>query len=78
MERDKDEPLWWPTFTFAKWNRDERFDTVLTDIQRELDVDRYQAWMLLLGMLQTSCDIMTAENPPDKEPWQRDDEDDDD
>ena len=76
--RDKEEPLWWPTFDFAKWDDDEHYDRVLTDIQTRLDCTRYEAWMLCLQILNTTCQIVMSEDGGDNEPWQRHEDEDDD
>ena len=78
MPRDKEEPLWWPTFNFAQWDDDEHYNRVLTDIQTRLGVTRYQAWMLCLQILNTTCQIVMSDGDGDDEPWHHMESDDDD
>lgn len=72
---DEDEPYWWPTFDFAAWDTDPRFERALATVQTQCTCTRYEAWMLLLMFMKTHCEIERFERDTTdgREPWEKDD-----
>lgn len=62
---DDGKPIWTPTFDIGEYVRDPDWAAKIASVKEQFGCTQYEAFMLVLLMVNTSCNVWLASNAMD-------------